>query len=77
MFVTEMRGWLPSSQLYEAIDMATCDVEDEYKNMSKEEYIQYVCGLFYMEKRCQEIFVGLRGIAKELYESYLTKTVLK
>ncbi len=40
MFATEMRGWGPCSvQLYGAIEMAKCDVEDEYKNMSKGEYI--------------------------------------
>lgn len=66
IFVTEMRGWGPcSAQLYEAIEMAKCDVESEYKNMSKEEYIQYVGGLFYMEQRCEEIFVRLQEIAKE------------
>lgn len=66
IFVTEMRGWGPcSAQFYEAIDMAKCDVEDDYKKMGKEEYIQYVGGLFYMEQRCKEIYVRLEEIEKE------------
>lgn len=45
-----MRGGGPCSvQLCEAIDMAKEDAEGEYKNMEKDEYIQYVGGLFYME----------------------------
>ncbi len=53
-----MRGWGPcSAQLEEAISMAQSEVESEYKNMTKEEYIQYVGGLYYMELRCEEIYV--------------------
>lgn len=69
MFITEMRGWGPcSAQLYEAIAMAQSEVESEYKRMSKEEYIQYVGGLYYMEQRCEEIYVRLQQIEKEAEE---------
>lgn len=69
MFVTEMRGWGPcSAQLYEAIHIAQSEAESEYKNMSKEEYIQYVGGLYYMEQRCEEIFVRLQQIEREVEE---------
>ncbi len=61
IFLTEMRGWGPcSAQLEEAISMAQSEVESEYKNMTKEEYIQYVGGLYYMELRCEEIYVRHR-----------------
>ena len=66
IFTTEMRGWGPcSAQLCEAIDMAKAEVEYEYKNMKKDDYIQYVGGLFYMEQRCEEIYVRLKEIEKE------------
>ncbi|MEG1410088.1 MAG: hypothetical protein RSD36_09630 [Terrisporobacter sp.] len=69
MFTTLMRGWGPcSAQLYEAISMAQSEVESEYKNMSKEEYIQYVGGLYYMEHRCEEIYARLEQIEKEVEE---------
>ena len=66
IFVTEMRGWGPcSAQLCEAIDMEKCEVESKYKEMNKDEYIQYVGGLFYMEQRCEEIYVRLEEIERE------------
>ena len=66
IFTTEMRGWGPcSAQLCEAIDMAKWDIESNYKKMEKDEYIQYVGGLFYMEQRCEEIYVRLEEIEKE------------
>lgn len=69
IFTTEMRGWGPcSAQLCEAIDMAKADAEGEYKNMEKDEYIQYVGGLFYMEQRCEEIYIRLKEIEKEAEE---------
>lgn len=69
IFLTEMRGWGPcSAQLKEAISMAQSEVESEYKNMTKEEYIQYVGGLYYMELRCEEIYVRLEQIEKEVEE---------
>ena len=69
IFVTEMRGWGPcSAQLCEAINMAQSEVESKYKDMSKDEYIQYVGGLFYMEQRCEEIYVRLEEIEKEAEE---------
>ena len=69
IFLTEMRGWGPcSAQLEEAISMAQSEVESEYKNMTKEEYIQYVGGLYYMELRCEEIYVRLEQIEKEAEE---------
>lgn len=69
IFLTEMRGWGPcSAQLEEAISMAQSEGESEYKNMTKEEYIQYVGGLYYMELRCEEIYVRLEQIEKEAEE---------
>ena len=66
IFTAEMRGWGPcSAQLCEAIDMAKAEVEYEYKNMKKDDYIQYVGGLFYMEQRCEEIYVRLKEREKE------------
>ena len=66
IFTAEMRGWGPcSAQLCEAIDMAKAEVEYEYKNMKKDDYIQYVGGLFYIEQRFEEIYVRLKEIEKE------------
>lgn len=48
--------------------MAQSEVESEYKRMSKEEYIQYVGGLYYMEQRCEEIYVRLQQIEREADE---------
>lgn len=64
-----MRGWGPcSAQLCEAISMAQSEAESEYKRMTKAEYIQYVGGLYYMEQRCEEIYVRLEEIEKEVQE---------
>lgn len=69
IFTTEMRGWGPcSAQLCEAISMAQSEAESEYKRMTKAEYIQYVGGLYYMEQRCEEIYVRLEEIEKEVQE---------
>lgn len=53
---------------YEAIGIAQSEVEDKYKTMSKDKYIQYVGGLYYMEQRCEEIYVRLEQIEKEAKE---------
>ena len=66
VFEAEMRGW--GDLLYESIRMAQSEAESEYKRMSKEEYIQYVGGLYYMEQRCEEIFVRLQQIEEEAEE---------
>lgn len=36
--------------------------------MSKDKYNQYVGGLYYMEQRCEEIYVRLEQIEKETKE---------
>lgn len=65
----DLRGIGPcGSGFYEALDLAKADVEDEYKNMNKDEYIQYVGGLFYLGERAEEIYARLQEIEKETEE---------
>lgn len=41
------------------------EVENEYKNMNKDEYIQYAGGLFYLGERAEEIYARLQEIEEE------------
>lgn len=62
----DLRGIGPcSSRFYEALDLAKADAEYEYKNMNKDEYIQYVGGLFYLGERAEEIYARLQEIEEE------------
>ena len=66
IFSSEMRGWGPcSASFYESVSIAQSDAGDEYNNMEKEEFIQYVGGLYYMEYRCEEIYKRLEEIESE------------
>lgn len=61
-----LRGIGPcGSGFYEALDYAKSEVEDEYKNMDKDEYIQYVGSLYYLGERAEEIYARLQEIEKE------------
>ena len=67
----DLRGIGPcGSRFYEALDYAKDEYElkQEYKNMSKDEYIQYVGGLFYLGERAEEIYARLQEIEKEAEE---------
>lgn len=67
IFTAEMRGWgTCSALLCETISLLQSDIEIKYKRMTKDEYIQYVGGLYYMEQRCEEIYVRLEEIEKEV-----------
>ena len=64
-----LRGIGPcGSGFYEALDYAKSEVEDEYKNMDKDEYIQYVGSLYYLGERAEEIYARLQEIEKEAEE---------
>lgn len=64
-----LRGIGPcGSGFYEALDYAKSEVEDEYKNMAKDEYIQYVGSLYYLGERAEEIYARLQEIEKEAEE---------
>lgn len=64
-----LRGIGPcGSGFYEALDYAKSEVEDEYKNMDKDEYIQYVGRLYYLGERAEEIYARLQEIEKEAEE---------
>lgn len=61
-----LRGFGPcGSGFYEALDLAKAEVENEYKNMNKDEYIQYAGGLFYLGERAEEIYARLQEIEEE------------
>jgi len=61
-----LRGFGPcGSGFYEALDLAKVEVENEYKNMNKDEYIQYAGGLFYLGERAEEIYARLQEIEEE------------
>ena len=64
-----LNGFGPcSSFFYEEIDLSKdkYELEQKYKNMSKEEYIQYVGGLFYLPQRAEEIYERLQEIEIEV-----------
>lgn len=63
-----LRGFGPcSSAFYEEIDLSKdeYELEQKYKSMSKEEYIQYVGDLFYLPQRAEEIYERLQEIEIE------------
>ena len=49
----------------EEIDFRIHDIEDDYKNKSKEEFLNYVGHLYYAKYRCQEIYERLQEIECE------------
>ncbi len=63
--IYHLRGIGPcGSGFYEALGFAQSDCRDEYKNMNKEEFIQYVGSLYYLEERAEEILARLQEIDK-------------
>ena len=69
IFLSEMRGWGPCpAGFYEAISLAENDLEDDFKNLSKTEFKEYVGNLKYAEYRCEEIYIRLEAIEKEAKE---------
>ena len=63
-----LNGFGPcSSAFYEEIDLSKdeYELEQKYKSMSKEEYIKYVGGLFYLPQRAEEIYERLKEIEIE------------
>ena len=49
----------------EEIDFRIDDIEDDYKNKRKEEFLNYVGHLYYAKYRCIEIYDRLQGIEDE------------
>ena len=49
----------------EEIDFRIDDIEDDYKNKSKEEFLNYVGHLYYAKYRCIEIYDRLQDIEDE------------
>ena len=47
------------------IDFRIDDIEDDYKNKSKEEFLNYVGHLYYAKYRCIEIYDRLQDIEDE------------
>ncbi len=49
----------------EEIDFRIDDIEEDYKNKSKEEFLNYVGHLYYAKYRCIEIYDRLQDIEDE------------
>lgn len=61
-----LRGIGPcGSAFYDALEYAKSEVECEYENMTREEYIQYVGSLYYLDLRAEEIYKRLQEIEEE------------
>ena len=59
-------GWGPCGGMFEEeIDFRIDDIEDDYKNKSKEEFLNYVGHLYYAKYRCKEIYERLQEIEDE------------
>ena len=59
-------GWGPCGGMFEEeIDFRIDDIEDDYKNKSKEEFLNYVGHLYYAKYRCIEIYDRLQDIEDE------------
>ena len=66
-FKIDMEGFGPcGAQFDEAVDMAISDLEYDFKKFkSKEDYIKYAGGLYYMKIRCEQIYKELKAIDDE------------
>ena len=58
-------GCGPCGGIFEEIDFRIDDIEDDYKNKSKEELLNYVGHLYYAKYRCIEIYDRLQDIEDE------------
>lgn len=65
----EMDGFGPcGSSFYDCYDELINNLDYDYKNMSKEEYINYAGSLHYIKCRCEEIYERLKRIEIEVVE---------
>ena len=66
VFKMSMRGFGPcSASFYDALDITLSEIENDYKTMTKEEFINHIGKLHYMKYRCEEIYKKLENIEKE------------
>ena len=63
--LTDISSKLEFIKYFEAWDFAKMDASDKYKKMNKEEYIQYVGSLYYLDERGKEIYERLQEIERE------------
>ena len=63
--LTDISSKLEFIEYFEALDFAKMDASDKYKKMNKEEYIQYVGSLYYLDERVKEIYERLQEIERE------------
>ena len=62
----EMDGFGPCGfPFYDCYDELISNLDYDYKNMSKEEYINYAGSLHYIKCRCEEIYERLKEIESE------------
>ena len=61
-----MEGFGPcGSGFYEAISLAKSNLDYEFKNMDKKEFIKHAGMIWYIKSRCEEIYKRLKEIARE------------
>lgn len=66
LFHERVNGWGPcSSGFYEAIEEEKNCIEDKFEELDKEEFINYIGRLYYMEYRCEKIIKELKDLSVE------------
>ena len=66
IFSDEIEGFGPCGNgFYEAIELAKDNLDKEFENMDKKEFIKYAGTICYIKPRCKEIYRRLEEIERE------------
>lgn len=66
IFSDEIEGFGPCGNgFYEAIESAKSNLDYEFENMDKKEFIKYAGMICYIKPRCKEIYKRLKQIERE------------
>lgn len=66
IFRDEIEGFGPCGNgFYEAIELAKDNLDKEFENMDKKEFIKYAGTICYIKPRCKEIYRRLEEIERE------------
>ena len=66
IFSDEIEGFGPCGNgFYEAIELAKDNLDKEFENMDKKEFIKYAGTICYIKPRCKEIYKRLKQIERE------------
>lgn len=67
IFAEEMEGFGPCpAGFYEGFQLATNEIDSEFRRMNKKQFVEYVGELYYAKYRCEAIYERLEAIERKV-----------